>query len=156
MNILLHIALAISSFLAMEFVAWFSHKYIMHGFMWFLHKDHHHGSDGVLEKNDGFILLFASPAILLLYLGISTNLLYLISMGIGITIYGFVYFFIHEIIIHQRIKLFSKTQNIYILALRRAHKIHHKNLRKEKGECFGMLIVPIRYFQFAKKIKQKA
>ena len=25
----------------MEFVAWFAHKYIMHGFLWSLHKDHH-------------------------------------------------------------------------------------------------------------------
>ena len=25
----------------MEFMAWFTHKYIMHGFLWVLHKDHH-------------------------------------------------------------------------------------------------------------------
>jgi len=28
----------------MEFVAWFTHKHIMHGFLWNLHKDHHHQS----------------------------------------------------------------------------------------------------------------
>ena len=31
----------VSTFLFMEFMAWFSHKYIMHGFLWSLHKDHH-------------------------------------------------------------------------------------------------------------------
>ena len=30
--------------------------------------------------------------------------------------------------------------------MRRAHKIHHKHLEKEDGECFGFLWVPKRYF----------
>ncbi len=29
----------------------------------------------------------------------------------------------------------------------RAHKIHHKHLGKEEGECFGMLFVPFKYFK---------
>ena len=37
--------------------------------------------------------------------------------------------------------------NRYAKALRRAHKIHHKNINKEKGECFGMLWVPLKYFK---------
>ena len=35
------ILILILTFLFMEFVAWFSHKYIMHGFLWSWHKDHH-------------------------------------------------------------------------------------------------------------------
>ena len=37
--------------------------------------------------------------------------------------------------------------NKYAKGIRRAHKIHHKNINKEGGECFGMLFVPKRYFQ---------
>jgi len=58
---------------------------------------------------------------------------------------------VHDIFIHQRIKIFRNTKNPYLLALRRAHKMHHKHLGKEDGECFGMLWVPIKYFQDAFK-----
>ena len=33
--------IVLGTFLAMEFVSWATHKYIMHGFLWYLHKDHH-------------------------------------------------------------------------------------------------------------------
>ena len=63
----------------------------------------------------------------------------------------FVDFFIHEIVIHQRFKLFRNWNNKYILGIRRAHKIHHKHLGKEEGENFGMLVVPFRYFKHDSK-----
>ena len=44
----------------MEFIAWATHKYIMHGFLWNLHKDHHQiNKDKILENNDAFFLIFA-------------------------------------------------------------------------------------------------
>ena len=48
----------------MEFVAWFAHKYIMHGFLWSWHEDHHKPhfeKEGFFEKNDLFFLVFATP-----------------------------------------------------------------------------------------------
>jgi len=36
------VLIVLGAFLFMEFVAWFTHKYVMHGFLWVLHKDHHH------------------------------------------------------------------------------------------------------------------
>ena len=70
-----------------------------------------------------------------------------LPIGIGIFLYGLTYFLVHDIFIHQRFKFFKKTNNRYAKALRRAHKIHHKNIYKEKGECFGMLWVPLKYFK---------
>jgi len=35
------VIIAFITFLAMEWVAWAAHKYIMHGFLWNLHEDHH-------------------------------------------------------------------------------------------------------------------
>jgi hypothetical protein len=35
----------------------------------------------------------------------------------------------------------------FIRAIRRAHKVHHKHMGKEQGECFGMLIVPWKYLR---------
>jgi beta-carotene 3-hydroxylase len=36
---------------------------------------------------------------------------------------------------------------MYISCIRRAHKVHHKHMGKEQGECFGMLIVPWKYLR---------
>ena len=33
----------------------------------------------------------------------------------------------------------------------KAHKVHHKHLTKEEGECFGMLFVPRKYWVDAKR-----
>ncbi|MBK0370156.1 sterol desaturase family protein [Flavobacterium agrisoli] len=150
MNILI---IAITFFL-MEGATWIIHKYIMHGLLWMLHKDHHdHSHTGDFERNDLFFVIFALPTIALLYFGAEQNFNYLFFIGIGIFLYGMAYFFVHDIFIHQRIKFFRNTSNWYLLAIRRAHKQHHKHVGKEEGECFGFLWVPIKYFkmQLAKK-----
>lgn len=132
----------------MEGATWIIHKYIMHGFLWFLHRDHHdHSNESSLEKNDYFFVIFAIPTIALMYLGSLENFNYLFFIGLGIMLYGMAYFFIHDIFIHQRIKFLAKTKSPYFLALRRAHKQHHKHLGKDDGECFGFLYVPFRYFK---------
>ena len=66
---------------------------------------------------------------------------------LGITIYGFAYFLIHDVFIHQRFKWLRKTDSVYFRAIRRAHKMHHKHINKEDGECFGMLWVPWKYIR---------
>ncbi|WP_020528073.1 sterol desaturase family protein [Flexithrix dorotheae] len=143
------ILIIIGTFVFMEFVAWFAHKYIMHGFLWVLHKDHHvkENSEQVLEKNDFFFLIFATPSILLFVSWKYFAMEELFYVAMGIVVYGLAYFFIHEIFIHQRIKLLRNSNNIYFKAIRRAHKIHHKHITKEDGECFGMLFVPLKYFR---------
>ena len=59
--------------------------------------------------------------------------------------YGLTYFLVHDIFIHQRFKWFRNANSRYGKAVRRAHKIHHKHLGKEDGECFGMLFFPLKY-----------
>ena len=135
-------------FLGMEGCTWVIHKYIMHGFLWVLHRDHHdHSTEGPLEKNDYFFIIFAIPAIILMYLGSQHSFNYLFYIGLGITLYGMAYFFVHDIFIHQRVNFLKKTKNPYLVAIRRAHKQHHKHTVKEHGECFGFLWVPVKYFR---------
>ena len=144
---LLNISITTLTFFAMEFVAWFTHKYIMHGMLWNVHLDHHQvDKSKKIQKNDYFFLIFALPSMASIILG-SINSNYFLYIGIGIALYGFAYFIVHEIIIHQRIKIFRNTNSKYIRAIKRAHKIHHKNIEKEDGESFGMLIVPLKYFK---------
>ncbi len=134
------------TFWVMEFMAWFTHKFVMHGLLWFLHKDHHQVEPGFFEKNDSFFLIFAIPSAYCYVTGLMYHD-FRLYIGIGISLYGFAYFIIHEIIIHQRFKLWSRLDNRYVKAIRRAHKIHHKYLGKEDGENFGMLIVPLKYWK---------
>jgi beta-carotene 3-hydroxylase len=151
MTTLIFATITISTFLFMEFVAWFTHKYVMHGFLWILHQDHHTGRTGTFERNDSFFLIFAIPGASLSILGAMAGYDYKFFIGLGITLYGMAYFFVHDIFIHQRLKWFRDANNPYFKALRRAHKMHHKHINKEHGECFGMLIVPFKYYREAKK-----
>ena len=41
----------------------------------------------------------------------------------------------------------NSLNNKYIRGIRKAHKVHHKNLNKENGTSFGMLIVNKEYFK---------
>ena len=145
---MIKIAILLLTFLLMEFVSWFTHKYIMHGFLWYLHKDHHIvDRNKPLQKNDFFFLIFAIPSMVLIYLGYDgyQNIMFI---GLGIALYGFAYFIVHEIIIHQRLPFLKRLNNRYIKAIRKAHKVHHKHLEKNGASCFGMLIVPKKYFKF--------
>jgi beta-carotene 3-hydroxylase len=146
--------LAFGAFTCMEGVAWGSHKYLMHGWLWFLHKDHHrNGSGGFFERNDFFFLIFALPGMACLFWGVIGRFNWLFWIGLGITLYGFAYFLIHDIFIHQRFRWLRNSDNRYFRSLRRAHKVHHKHLDREDGECFGMLWVPFKYFRQDKKEK---
>ena len=150
---MINIFWVIGAFVMMECVAWLAHKYVMHGLFWFLHKDHHvRETKGFFERNDYFFLIFAIPGIICLAIGLRLEFNILFWIGLGITLYGFAYFTIHDIFIHQRFKLFRNTENRYLRAIRRAHKMHHKHLGKEEGECFGMLWVPMKYFEELKNI----
>ena len=142
------ILIYISTFIIMEFMAWFSHKYIMHGFLWHLHKDHHKKDHGSwFERNDLFFIFYALVSTTLVILWGEFGFWAGLPMALGIFTYGMSYFVVHDIFIHQRFKIFKKTNSKYAKGLRRAHKIHHKNIHKEDGECFGMLWIPLKYFK---------
>ncbi len=156
MIIALYILIVVVAFLIMEFSAWAMHKFVMHGFLWHLHEDHHVPRKGFFEKNDTFFLIYAVPTILLFYFGSRNGIDYRFFIGLGIFLYGTAYFLVHDVLIHQRFKWFRRTNNVYFRALRKAHKVHHKHLGKEDGECFGMLIVPYKYFKEARQMVKAA
>ncbi len=148
MQLLFWILIFLATFITMEGMAWFSHKYVMHGFLWSLHADHHHKDHkSWWERNDLFFVFYALISIGCFLLWQYDIAWYALPIGAGILAYGIAYFFVHDIFIHQRFKLFRNADNWYAKGVRRAHKIHHKHLGKEEGECFGMLFVPIKYFK---------
>ena len=148
---MLYVLITLATFCIMEGITWLTHRYAMHGFLWYLHEDHHQKGPGFFEKNDAFFIIFAIPSWLCIMLGSMTEVYWVVSIGAGIAMYGFAYFLVHEIIIHQRIKLFTRSNNKYIKAIRWAHKMHHKHLDKHEGESFGMLIVAKKYWDKVRK-----
>ncbi|QFZ53381.1 beta-carotene hydroxylase [Oceanihabitans sp. IOP_32] len=148
MQTLYWILIFLGTFCGMEFMAWFTHKYIMHGFLWSLHKDHHiKDHDSWFERNDFFFIFYAIVSMTFIVLWSDYNLWIGLPIGLGILAYGISYFIVHDIFIHQRFKLLRNINNRYAKGIRRAHKMHHKHIGKEKGECFGMLFVPFKYFK---------
>lgn len=155
MDLWLKIFLVVLAFSIMEFVAWSSHKYIMHGLLWPIHRDHHQKDmNRKWEINDFFFPMFAAPGILFIYLGVTYGLnTPWFWLGLGISIYGLAYSLVHDVIIHQRIKILTKWDNTYVRAMRKAHKVHHKHLGKENGENFGFLYVSQKYLNEVKAQK---
>ncbi len=151
MSWIIYPLIALITFLLMEGFTWLTHKYIMHGFLWYLHEDHHKKRNSTFEKNDAFFFIFAIPSWLCIMLGSMHHNWVSVSIGAGITMYGAAYFIVHDVIIHQRFKLFSKSNNRYIKSIRWAHKMHHKYLEKNEGESFGMLLVAKKYRQKIKR-----
>ena len=145
MNWFSFIAITLFTFFIMEGITWLTHKYVMHGFLWYLHEDHHKPTGHAFEKNDAFFLIFAIPSWLCIMLGLQNNVYWVAAIGFGIALYGLAYFIVHEVIIHQRFKWFTRSNNKYVRAIRWAHKMHHKHLDRHNGESFGMLYVHKKY-----------
>ncbi|GAB4025918.1 sterol desaturase family protein [Spirosoma koreense] len=143
---LINVALVLGTFLFMEGVAWFTHKYVMHGFLWSWHHDHHNHHKGFFEINDLFAVVFALTAIALIGTGVAyPELDFLTWIGAGVTLYGFFYFVFHDIIVHRRVKVKLDTSGRYMQRIMRAHYIHHKVHTKEGAEAFGFLYAPKKY-----------
>ena len=153
MSIFWNIMIVLAGFVFMEATAWFTHKYIMHGFMWNWHKSHHEPRKGRFEKNDLFGIVFAVVSATLIITGtLSGSPDWKFYLGLGIFFYGVAYFLVHDVFVHQRMPWLKNTDSTYFKAMRFAHKIHHKVSSKHGAEAFGFLYVSKKYLD---KYRQK-
>ena len=144
--VVVYILIIVGTFLFMESVAWFTHKYIMHGFMWTWHRSHHKIHNHYFERNDLFALVFSIPSISLIAIGFAYESVSILKFfGFGIMAYGIFYSIFHDIIVHRRIKIKFKAKTIYMKRIMNAHYVHHKTHTKENGEAFGFLYAPKKY-----------
>ena len=144
MEIVFPILIVLATVLAMEWVAWASHKYIMHGFGWGWHRDHHEQHDNLLEKNDLYAIVGAAMSISMFALG-STWVMGADAwwpatwIGLGIMFYGVIYTLVHDGLVHQRYFKWVPKKG-YAKRLVQAHKLHHATVGKEGGVSFGFVI----------------
>ena len=115
MIVVYYILVLLATFFLMEGVTWCTHRFVMHGFLWILHKDHHQVEPGFFEKNDAFFVIFAIPSMLLIFFGTFDDVWWMQAIGFGIMAYGFAYFMVHDVIIHQRFKWFTRSNKFRLL-----------------------------------------
>ncbi len=144
MQIALILAIILVTILAMEGLAWWSHKYVMHGFGWAWHRDHHEPHDNMLEKNDLYGIVGAVMSISMFILGSplvlgANSWPPATAIGLGILGYGIIYTLVHDGLVHQRYFRWVPRSG-YAKRLVQAHKIHHATIGKEGGVSFGFLI----------------
>jgi beta-carotene 3-hydroxylase len=87
-------------------------------------------------------------------LGLQHQQYWVAGIGFSIALYGLAYFIVHEVIIHQRIKWFSRIAITVILKPFVGRiKCITSILAKEEGESFGMLYVSKKYWE---KVKSRS
>lgn len=129
--------------IAMEGVAWSSHKYVMHGFGWGWHRDHHEPHDGFWERNDRYALVGAAISIAMFAAGSPLVMGQKAWepgtwIGLGVLFYGIIYSLIHDGLVHQRWFRWVPRHG-YARRLVQAHRLHHATLGKEGGVSFGFV-----------------
>jgi beta-carotene 3-hydroxylase len=85
----------------------------------------------------------------LLLAGFYFNIASMIAAGIGISLYGTIYFAIHDIVIHQRLNIpfLINTKNKYIRSVVRAHLAHHRGKNIKDFDNYGLLIFQRRFLK---------
>jgi beta-carotene 3-hydroxylase len=124
------------SFVAMEAVSYALHRWVMHGIGMAWHRSHHQPDHGGFERNDLFPLCFSALGVLTFALAsYGPAIRPLFWVGTGVTAYGACYAYVHDVFIHQRLRL--PAPRLRVLAwLREAHRVHHLF----GGEPYGMLL----------------
>jgi beta-carotene 3-hydroxylase len=130
------VVLVLVSFAAMEAVSYAAHRWVMHGLGMVWHRSHHLPARDRFERNDLFPLCFSSVGVLLFGLAsYGPQVQPLFWIGTGVTLYGALYLFVHEVYIHARVDV-RVPRNAYLDWLRTSHRIHHLF----GGEPYGMLL----------------
>lgn len=142
---MLFISLTILGFIGMEIFSYLVHRFLFHGILWKIHVSHHKPNHGFFEPNDIFSLLFALIASGLMIFG-STSAF---AIGLGITIYGVIYFITHDLFTHRRFLPFN-SKNKMLRLIRAAHQRHHQTTEKTGFEPFGLFL--FNFPKFWKKI----
>lgn len=141
MAVTVNILIVLVTIAAMEGVAAFTHKYIMHGWGWGWHRSHHTPHHGGLEVNDLYAVVFAGVAIGLIYAG-AVGVWPLQWIGTGMTAYGALYFIVHDGLVHQRWPFRYIPRRGYLKRLYMAHRLHHAVRGREGCVSFGFLYAP--------------
>lgn len=129
-------------FVLMEGAAWWTHRYIMHGVGWGWHRSHHEPHDGLFETNDLYAVVGCILGTGLFVIAMLTGSWQVRAVATGVTLYGLVYAFVHEGLVHQRWPFRWMPRNGYARRLVQAHKLHHAVQTQDGAVSFGFVWAP--------------
>lgn len=145
--------LVLAGLAGMEPVSYFVHRFLFHGPLWAIHETHHRPAHGAFELNDVFSTFFALVSISFLVAGRANPLgSILFPLGVGIALYGLLYFVIHDLYTHRRFLPF-RSRSALMQTVRRAHQRHHQTIDKHGMEPFGLFLFP--YERFGRKFERR-
>jgi beta-carotene 3-hydroxylase len=128
------VPLVLLAFVLMEPLTALTHRFVMHGFGMGWHRSHHESPRGPFEANDLFPVVFSIATIALLAVGVYVGGGdVLVPLGIGVTLYGASYLFVHDLVIHRRLGRWLPLPDRFLAWHRRAHNVHHLYSRAPFG-----------------------
>jgi len=129
----------LSTPIIMELLSWPMHRYLFHGPLWPLHEDHHLATQGLFEKNDLFSSFFA-----LISMGLIIGSFLLgnydapLAIGLGMAVYGFLYFWIHDGLAHKRWSPPKFLRPQWAETIKKKHQQHHQKITKDGQGPYGL------------------
>ncbi|KAK6263151.1 hypothetical protein QUC31_008967 [Theobroma cacao] len=136
-------ALSVGAAVGMEFWARWAHRALWHASLWHMHESHHRPREGPFELNDVFAIINAAPAIALLLYGFLNRGLFpglCFGAGLGITVFGMAYMFVHDGLVHRRFPVGPIAHVPYLRKVAAAHQLHHAD--KFQGVPYGLFLGP--------------
>jgi beta-carotene 3-hydroxylase len=131
----------IATIIVMEGIVTLIHRHIMHGIGWHLHRSHHVERLGGLELNDFYSIGFSALGFVLFVLGAKIGGI-LLWIAIGYSIYGLLYFLVHDGLVHGRLAIAWRPRSGYLHRLIAAHYIHHRSDGRLPAISCGFLYAP--------------
>jgi beta-carotene 3-hydroxylase len=156
MSFVIPALLVILTIIFMEWFASWSHEHILHGWGWAWHKSHHEPHDELLEKNDLYGLVFAAFSIFLFWIG-ARYFLPVWWIALGISLYGVLYFFFHDGLVHQRWPFKYVPRRGYLKRIYQAHRMHHAVEGRDGCVSFGFVYAePVESLKLKLRKQQEA
>ncbi|XP_011627679.1 beta-carotene hydroxylase 2, chloroplastic isoform X1 [Amborella trichopoda] len=136
-------ALALGAAVGMEHWARWAHRALWHSSLWHMHESHHRPREGPFELNDVFAIINSVPAMSLMAFGFFNKGLLpglCFGAGLGITIFGMAYMFVHDGLVHRRFPV-GPIENVpYLKKVAAAHQLHHAD--NFNGVPYGLFLGP--------------
>lgn len=141
MSAALGLCIVLMTVALMEALVTWVHRYVMHGIGWPLHRSHHAENQQGFELNDVYSLGFSAVGLALFIVSVFTGSI-LVWIAIGYTLYGFLYFVVHDGLVHQRLPLSWRPKAGYLHRLLAAHHLHHRFTKQLPSVSYGFLYAP--------------
>lgn len=133
--------IAVTVAIFMEFWAMLLHGKLWHGPWWGAHRSHHEPRTGWFEFNDVFAVMHAVIAMTLIIGGLEAKAgeatLVAVAVGIGMSMFGMVYFTVHDGLIHGRLPVQFLSRIDWFRRVRNAHLAHHHRDAEPYGLFLG-------------------